>query len=151
MGPQVIRTSFDRDIVSKTWIYSSLAIRARWVTFLEPLVQVIHLQDENTGRLQGCLLCISGDGTIVVIVIDSFELWVPLLCKNSYLTQASSLYLIPGSPAKLVKLCLSGDSLMLLYADGRARLWDSKTREFRRSMSSEKASEHLNQNEWISL
>lgn len=40
---------------------------------------------------------------------------------------------------------------MLLYADGRARLWDVKTREFWRSMSSEKAVEMLSQGEWLSM
>ncbi|KAH8114792.1 WD40 repeat-like protein [Phellopilus nigrolimitatus] len=116
------------------WDLSTLDFRARWVIFTEPLTQAIQLESEAAGRLQGCCLCVSGDGTIAVIVIDSFDF----------------LYLIPGSPAPLRTLWLGSDNLMLFYADGRTRLWDVKTREFWRSMSSEKAAEMLAQGGWFS-
>ncbi|KAF7799424.1 hypothetical protein EIP86_010659 [Pleurotus ostreatoroseus] len=58
------------------------------------------------------------------------------------------LHLIPASVASLQRICLGEDNLLLFYADGRARLWDIKTREFWRSMSVEKADEMLKQGGW---
>jgi len=37
---------------------------------------------------------------------------------------------------------------MLTYADGRTRLWDTKTKEFWRSMGLDKAEELLGQGGW---
>ena len=59
-----------------------------------------------------------------------------------------SLYLIPGSHAPLHRICLGGDNLLLEYADGRARIWDVKTREFWRSMGMDKVLELLQQGGW---
>lgn len=44
--------------------------------FTEPLAHVIPLEDEAAGRLRGCCLCVSSDGTIAVIAIDGFNLCV---------------------------------------------------------------------------
>jgi hypothetical protein len=72
-----------------------------------------------------------------------------LLLSRALLTQqSSSLYLIPGSRAPLERVCLGGDNLMLAYSDQRTRLWDVKTREFWRSMGTEKAKELLQQGGW---
>ncbi|KAI5123100.1 hypothetical protein M0805_001456 [Coniferiporia weirii] len=116
------------------WELSTLELKAQWIIFTEPLAQVIQLENNTTGRLKGCCLCISQDGTIAVIAIEGFS----FIC------------LIPGSPARLQKLSLSADNLLLFYADGRTRLWDMKTREFRRSMSTEKAAEMLAKGDWFS-
>ena len=62
-----------------------------------------------------------------------------------------SLYMVPGSPAPLIKVCTGGDNLLLWYGDDRARLWDVKTLEFWRSMNMEKAKELLNQGGWTEL
>ncbi|EJC98476.1 WD40 repeat-like protein [Fomitiporia mediterranea MF3/22] len=115
------------------WDLATLKLLARWVVFTEPLAQVVHMGDDFTSRLRGCCMCISSDGTIAVIAIDGFNF----------------LYLIPGSPARLQTLCLGSDNLMLFYVDGRTRIWDVKTREFRRSMNSEKAAEMLSQDDWF--
>ena len=48
-------------------------------------------------------------------------------------------------------MCVSENNLLLVYADHRARLWDVKTREFRRSMNLEKANELLDQGSWTDL
>jgi len=42
--------------------------------FLEPLIAVIPLEEETVGRLRGCILCVSSDGTIAAITIDGLEL-----------------------------------------------------------------------------
>lgn len=60
-----------------------------------------------------------------------------------------SLFLVPASVAPLRRVCVGENNLLLLYADNRARLWDSKTREFWRSMNAEKVDEMLKQGGWV--
>lgn len=57
---------------------SDLSLRARWTLFTTPVEHVIQLRDEQAGPLKGCVLCISQDGTIAVIVIDGLQLYVVL-------------------------------------------------------------------------
>jgi hypothetical protein len=59
--------------------------------------------------------------------------------------------MVPGAPAPLTRICIDESNLLLLYADDRARLWDVKTLEFRRSMDLEKAKELLAQGGWTEL
>lgn len=117
------------------WSLESMKTLARWVLFISPLQRVLHLRYDKGGPLRGCLLCIAGDATIAVIALDDYQF----------------LYMVPGSPAPLNKVCTGGDSLLLLYGDDRARLWDVKTLEFWRSMNMEKAKELLNQGGWAEL
>lgn len=67
------------------------------------------------------------------------------------LTGLQSLYLIPGAPARLSNVSVTPDNLMLSYLDGRVRLWDLKTKEFRRSMRLDKAAELLSQGGWHTM
>ncbi|KAH9175602.1 quinon protein alcohol dehydrogenase-like superfamily [Lactarius sanguifluus] len=117
------------------WSLESMKTLARWVLFISPLQRVLHLRYDKGGPLRGCLLCIAGDGTIAVIALDDYQF----------------LYMVPGAPAPLIKVCAGGDNLLLLYGDDRARLWDVKTLEFWRSMNMEKAKELLNQGGWAEL
>ncbi|KAL4249830.1 hypothetical protein ABKN59_006616 [Abortiporus biennis] len=111
------------------WNQDSLKLLARWVVFTVPLTQVIYLND---GRLRGCIFCIAEDGATAVIALDGYQF----------------LFLIPAAVAPLKKLCLGEDNLLLYYSDHRVRLWDVKTREFWRSMSTEKAQDLLNGGGW---
>lgn len=61
---------------------------------------------------------------------------------------ANSVVLIPASVAPLESVHVRDTDMMLVYADGRARLWDCKTMEFRRSMFKDKANEALEQGTW---
>ncbi|KAI0718156.1 WD40 repeat-like protein [Cerioporus squamosus] len=115
------------------WTYDTLKLCARWTLFTTPLARVIPLQDEKVGRLHGCALCVSQDGTIAVIAVDGHQF----------------VYLVPASAAPLTRLYLGEDNLLLIYGDGRARLWDTRTREFWRSMSVEKAEELVQQGGWL--
>lgn len=65
-----------------------------------------------------------------------------------YIT-STSLFMVPGSKSPLQKFCLNESDMLLVYEDGLARLWDVKTREFRRSTTTEKAEELLVQNTWL--
>jgi len=69
-----------------------------------------------------------------------------LPCQTNHCTR---LYLVPGGPGRLERVCLGEDNLLLVYADDRARLWDVKTQEFWRSMTREKAEELLEQGGWF--
>ncbi|KAF7355313.1 WD-REPEATS-REGION domain-containing protein [Mycena sanguinolenta] len=117
------------------WSAETLALCARWTIFTTPLKSVVKFQDENQGPLCGCVLCISQDGTVAVIVVDGFQF----------------LYLIPGSAFPLGRICLGRDNILLIYADRRARLWDVKTKEFWRSMGLDKAEELVAQGGWTDV
>ena len=84
--------------------------------------------------------------------------WTTIVCKDLpwldvHLTTSdfASLYMVPGAPAPLTRICVGGSNILLLYADDRARLWDVETLEFRRSMDFEKARELLAQGGWAEL
>ncbi|KAL1744226.1 WD40-repeat-containing domain protein [Schizophyllum fasciatum] len=109
------------------WSADTLTLRARWTMFLTPLTCVIQLPDTNNTPLRGCTLCVAVDGTIAVVAVDALEM----------------VYMIPGSVAELRSICLQANKLMLLYADGRARVWDTATRELWRTVGQDKASEML--------
>lgn len=53
---------------------SSLELCARWTVFTTPLAHATQIRDEKAGLLNGCVLCVSEDGTIAVIVVDGLQL-----------------------------------------------------------------------------
>ncbi|EKM49792.1 uncharacterized protein PHACADRAFT_265486 [Phanerochaete carnosa HHB-10118-sp] len=111
------------------WARSILKLLARWTIFTEPLAEAIHVA---SGRLKDCVFCVSRDGTIAVIALDGYQL----------------LFLVPASVAPLCRICLGEDNLLLNYGDNRARLWDTRTREFWRSMGADKTDDMLKQGGW---
>lgn len=60
----------------KTFSDSRFKLCARWTIFTTPLASVIQIPEEQDGPLRGCILCISVDGTVAVIVVDGFQLYV---------------------------------------------------------------------------
>jgi hypothetical protein len=84
--------------------------------------------------------------------------WTTTACEHSprygvitITPDVASLYMVPGAPAPLTRICVGGNNLLLLYADDRARQWDVKTLEFWRSMDAERAKELLAQGGWTEL
>lgn len=59
--------------------------------------------------------------------------------------------MIPGSATRLTEICLSESNILLMYADGRSRMWDLKTQEFWRSMATHTALELVSQGGWVRL
>ncbi|KAF8631069.1 hypothetical protein AX15_002671 [Amanita polypyramis BW_CC] len=118
------------------WTTNALTLCARWILFVTVLSQVIQVPVERTGSLRGCVLCVAQDGTIAVIALDD---------------DFQFLYMVPGSAASLRRVCLSETNLLLIYDDRRARLWDTQSKEFWRSLSLDKAEELLPQGGWIEL
>ncbi|KAI5896258.1 WD40 repeat-like protein [Schizophyllum commune H4-8] len=114
------------------WSADTLTLRARWTIFLTPLAHVVQLPDVKGTPLRGCALCVAVDGTIAVVAVDSLEM----------------VYMIPGSVAALRRICLQSNSLMLRYVDGRARVWDTATRELWRTVGQDKAQEMLQHGGW---
>lgn len=49
----------------------------------------------------------------------------------------------------LIRVCIGGDNLLLIYGDRHARLWDMKTQEFWRAMTDDKADELVGQGGWV--
>jgi hypothetical protein len=122
--------------------------------FVTPLDRVLQFDVEKTGPLRGCALCVARDGTIAVIVVDGFHLqgrFFLSMAKSPESSHYYSLYLIPGSPVSLKRMCLGGNDLLLIYSDARVRLWDVQTKELRRSMTQDKAEELLAQGAWADL
>ncbi|KAH9990289.1 hypothetical protein BJV77DRAFT_1013521 [Russula vinacea] len=109
------------------WSLESMKTLVRWILFIVPLQRVLYVRYDKDGPLGGCLLCVSGDGTIAVIALDNY----------------SFLYLIPGAPAPLARIYVGGNNLLLLYAD--------ITLEFWRSMDIEKAKDLIAQDGWTEL
>ncbi|KAG5219971.1 WD repeat-containing protein [Salix suchowensis] len=117
-------------------VSSSLKLCARWTIFTTSLLNVLQFPDDR-GVLGGCILCVAEDGTIAVVVVDGFS--------------CAFLYMIPGAPATLERLCLREDNLLLYYANHMVRLWDVKTKEFWRSMVAGKADELMQEGGWAQL
>ncbi|KAF8627389.1 hypothetical protein AX17_006204 [Amanita inopinata Kibby_2008] len=117
------------------WTVNNLKLCARWTVFTTSLSRVVQLPDGRTGPLRGCLLCVSQDGTIAIVAIDDFQF----------------LYIIPGSVTPLRRICVGETNLLLIYGDRRARLWDTQSKEFWRSLSLDKAEELLSQGGWTEL
>ncbi|KAG9227453.1 hypothetical protein CCMSSC00406_0000901 [Pleurotus cornucopiae] len=116
------------------WASDSLKLCARWTIFTTSLMNVLRFPDDR-GVLGGCILCVAEDGTIAVVVVDGLQF----------------LYMIPGAPATLERLCLGEDNLLLYYANHMVRLWDVKTKEFWRSMVAGKADELMQEGGWAQL
>jgi hypothetical protein len=54
--------------------FRSMKTLAAWILFIAPLQRVLYLRHDKGGPLGGCLLCVSGDGTIAVIALDNYSL-----------------------------------------------------------------------------
>jgi hypothetical protein len=54
--------------------FRSLKTLAGWVIFIAALQRVLYLRYDKGGPLEGCLLCVSGDGTIAVIALENYSL-----------------------------------------------------------------------------
>lgn len=65
-----------------------------------------------------------------------------------WLTWSRRLYLIPGADAPLEKVYVGEDKILLIYLDGRARLWNAGTGEFWGTMTRDKAQEMGRGDQW---
>jgi hypothetical protein len=62
-----------------------------------------------------------------------------------------SLFTIPAARAPLRTVFVGGRDVMLVYANGKARVWNVETREFRRSTGLDAAEEMLQVGDWAEV
>lgn len=96
----------------------------------------------EAGVLQDHLLCVSQEGTIGVISLTNMEQYAAVLSGVDTMLMPS-LYLIPASRGPLRRVFVSGKDILLAYANGKARLWNVETMEFRRSTGLDAADDML--------
>lgn len=70
---------------------------------------------------------------------------------RSTLGCAFRLYLIPGTRAPLSQIHVGEESILLVYANEQARLWDLRTQELRRSMPASQARELIARGGWMQV
>lgn len=79
--------------------------------------------DDNTIRLHGCVACICADSSVTFVLLEGFR----------------QLYSVPGRGARLTSLAVRADELLLTYDDDKARVWDLRSQELRRSIATDQA------------
>lgn len=84
---------------------------------------IVFGDEDNTIRLHGCVACVSADSSVTMILLETLK------------TQ----YIIPGRAARLESLATRADEILLIYDDGKARVWDLRTQELRRSIAIDQA------------
>ncbi|EJU02945.1 hypothetical protein DACRYDRAFT_115248 [Dacryopinax primogenitus] len=129
-GKEIIVAGSDDGGVG-VWNSPDLNLLLKKILFASPLVRA-ELVHGYAGMQEGLVL-VSGEGTIAFVD-----------CTDS-LTFTS---LIPCASSPLIKACLSTDTLIILYANNRARLWDVRSKELWRIMEGDKAKEMIDQGGW---
>ncbi len=84
---------------------------------------IVFGDDDNTIRLHGCLACVCADSSVTIVLLEGFRLQ----------------YTIPGRGARLTSIAVRADELLLTYDDDKARVWDLRTQELRRSIATDQA------------
>ncbi|KAN0063521.1 hypothetical protein ACQY0O_003968 [Thecaphora frezii] len=106
------------------WDAATLDLAATWSISTSPIEALIAFDDDdNTLRLHGCLACVAADSSVSVVLLDGLRF----------------LYAIPGRDARLRSLAVRADELLLTYDDGKARVWDLRSQELRRSIAVDQA------------
>ncbi|UZJ53386.1 hypothetical protein CBS101457_002706 [Exobasidium rhododendri] len=106
------------------WDATTLKKQAERSLLTCPVVDLVILgKEDNTLRLNGCLACVGADGSLVVFLLDGLQ----------------ELYTIPGRGVPLQTVAVRADELLLIYDDSRARVWDMRKLELRRSIGLDQA------------
>lgn len=84
---------------------------------------VVFGDEDNTIRLHGCVACVCADSSVTVVLLEGFR----------------QLYTVSGRGARLTSLAVRADELLLTYDDGKARVWDLRSQELRRSIATDQA------------
>ncbi|CDZ98772.1 FOG: WD40 repeat [Phaffia rhodozyma] len=118
------------------WDSKSCTLRKSWILFTCEVIQLVYLNDERAGKLQGCVLCVAKDGTVGVIDVEGL----------------SFLYIIPGSFSVITKVAFGeGQNILLVYAQGIARIWDGNTLELLRSVDEAQAIKMTSEGGWYEV
>lgn len=101
---------------------NSLQLQVVHSLLTSPVVRLFVLDAEGP-RLKGCMAAVGADGTVAVFLLDGLK----------------HLYVIPGCASPLERMAVRGNEILLLYRDGRARIWDMVSLELRRSIDLQQA------------
>ncbi|KAK8849511.1 hypothetical protein IAR55_004845 [Kwoniella newhampshirensis] len=138
-GPAGSRKRFvvagDEDGVVRIWTANPFQLCGSWTLFAWPVESLALLDMPQAGTLQGTLLCTSKAGTIGLVSLSTTEL----------------LYLIPASRTPLRRIFVEGKDILIAYANGKARVWNTETQEFRRSTGLDAAEEMLQVGDWAEV
>ncbi|WWD20135.1 hypothetical protein CI109_104611 [Kwoniella shandongensis] len=138
-GPKGSRDRFlvagDEDGVVRIWTVNPFKLCGSWSLFAWPVESLSLLDMPQAGSLQGSLLCTSKAGTIGIISLVNME----------------QLYLIPASRTPLRRVFVEGKDILIAYANGKARVWNTQTQEFRRSTGLDAAEEMLQTGDWAEV
>ncbi|KAI9633004.1 uncharacterized protein MKK02DRAFT_40384 [Dioszegia hungarica] len=122
----------DEDGAIRIWDAETFELQGSWTLFAFPVHTITLLADPKYGSLGGCVMCTSQAGTVGLISLAEME----------------QLFLIPASRVPLRRVYIGGKDVMLAYANGKARVWNYETQEFRRSTGLDAAEDMLNSGEW---
>ena len=104
------------------WDTKLEALQTKMTQFDCAVSQCVLLSSRDAGspptRLQDTLAVVAVDGTVVLISLEGYKLFA----------------LIPGRGSALDRMAVRADEVLLIYADGDARVWDMRSHELRHSM-----------------
>ncbi|KIR99396.1 hypothetical protein L804_03024 [Cryptococcus deuterogattii 2001/935-1] len=122
----------DEDGVIRIWIVDEFQFCGSWTLFAWPVSDFVLLDMPQAGTLRGTLLCTSQAGTVGIISMSEME----------------QLFLIPAARSPLRHIYLGNSDILLVYANGKARVWNTETQEFRRSTGLDAAEDMLQAGNW---
>nr|ODN95521.1 hypothetical protein L204_04061 [Cryptococcus depauperatus CBS 7855] len=122
----------DEDGVIRVWTVDDFEFCGSWTLFECPVRSSTLLNMPQAGSIRGSLMCASEAGTIGLISLDNMEL----------------LYLIPAARTPLRQIYISQKDILIAYANGKARVWNTETQEFRRSTSLDAGEDMLQNGNW---
>lgn len=85
--------------------------------------------------LHECVLLTSSRGSVAVISLKEMD----------------ELFLLPAARDPLIRIFIGGKDIMLAYENGKARVWNVETREFRRSTGFDSAEDMLSAGKWAEV
>nr|XP_019043333.1 hypothetical protein I302_07908 [Kwoniella bestiolae CBS 10118]OCF22263.1 hypothetical protein I302_07908 [Kwoniella bestiolae CBS 10118] len=122
----------DEDGVVRIWTTSPFKLCGSWTLFADPVKDVASLNMPQAGPLHGCALVTSREGTVGLISLKEMD----------------DLFLIPASRTPLRRIFIEQKDILLAYANGKARVWNTQTQEFRRSTGLDAAEDMLQSGDW---
>ncbi|ORX37934.1 hypothetical protein BD324DRAFT_623874 [Kockovaella imperatae] len=134
-SPKDLFVAGDEDGVVRIWSVEPFELLGSWTCFADPVESVILLDDPPVASIPPGILCTSQNGAICFIALDIME----------------SLFLVPAARAPLRRIFMSDHDLLLTYASGKARVWNLKTCEFRRSTGLDAAGDMLQSGDWTEI
>lgn len=112
-----------------------LRLHGSWTLFDDPVRSATLLDVKDDHKLRGCVLLASSRGSVAVIALKEME----------------ELFLLPAARAPLARVFLGEQDIMLAFENGKTRVWNVETREFRRSTGFDSAEEMLNSGGWTEV